>query len=348
MSLGTVTRLIVSAAIVATLSGSARGATESSIPAAAQPAPTFEISAPGNYTLQSNRLCAGNGILVNADDVTIDLGGFTLTGPDTGATYGILMDGRRNIEIRNGTVRNFGAQGIHDRNKSGTALAKRIIDMRVLSNGKCGICLGGEGNLIQDCLVSNNKGSGICATGIIKNNILLENETGGIACSDRALVTGNSVAGGKAAGIFARESCTIRDNIVSGTANTGIYAESGSLVTENIVTGSNLSGGAGYAGIKVVGNCIVRANSTRSNRANNILALFSGSVLEDNLVTAASDTLGNGIGFYLKDNHYSDNCASGNRVDFSGELPTGSGNGGGNISLPRWVPPPAEPAAGGK
>lgn len=308
------------------------------IPSSTQPAPPFEITRPGSYHLAGDRLCAADGILVSADDVTIDLGGFTIAGPDTGATIGILMDGRRNVEIHNGTVRDFGGRGIHEKAKGGPASGKRIIGVRVLSNGGCGICLGGDGLLVRDCLVADNGGSGICAGGIITGNVVLDNATGGIACGDRALVSGNTVSRGDKTGIFARSCCTIRDNVVSETGGTGIYTEYGSLVTGNVVTGANKSGVTGYAGIKVIGDCIVRDNAARSNRIDNFLVLRSGAVVEGNLATAAADTLGRGYNFGMKENHYSDNCTSGNQVDFDGELPVGTGDGGGNVSLPHREP----------
>jgi hypothetical protein len=44
-----------------------------------------------------------DGIVVEADNVTIDLMGFTLTG--SGGEVGISIDARRNVTVRNGTIR---------------------------------------------------------------------------------------------------------------------------------------------------------------------------------------------------------------------------------------------------
>jgi hypothetical protein len=314
------------------------------IPAAGQPAPPFEITSPGSYYLSGDRRASGDGIRVNADDVTIDLMGFTLAGPDSGSSVGITMNGRRNVEIRHGTIRSFGGRGIHDRNEPGTAWGKRILDVRVIANGRCGICLGGDGNLVRDCLVADNKGTGACCGGLLEGNVFLNNATGGIACGDGALVLGNTIAKGGGAGIFARSSCRIRDNLVSDSQNSGIYTEYGSLVEGNVVTNANRSGVIGYAGIKVIGDCIVRGNTARSSRMDNLLVLRSGNVVEGNLVTAAVDTLGDGITFGMKENYYAGNRVSGTRADFTGELPTGLFDGGGNTSLPHREPPVIKPA----
>ena len=321
------------------------------IPIAASPTPasTVRIDSPGNYVLSGDRFCSGDGIRVEADDVTIDLDGFSLVGPDSGSSVGIFMDGRRNVEIRNGTIRDFGGRGIHDKNGTGTAYGKRIIGIRAISNGSCGLCLGGDGNLIVDCLVADNKGSGLCVgRSIVRNNVFLNNETGGIAPGDGSVVEGNVVVRSNAAGVMARSGCIIKGNSVTDNANSGIYGEGGCLIEGNVSCGNNRSNTPGYyAGIRVVTDCIVRGNSVRGNLQNNIFSVRSGNVLEDNLATAPSDTMGNGFFFRIKDNYFSNNRASGNGHDFAGEIPEGAGDGGGNVSLKHWDPPATTPAKTG-
>jgi hypothetical protein len=309
------------------------------------PVPPFEIDSPGSYVLTGDRLCAGDGIRVLADQVTIDLMGFSLVGPDSGATVGITMDGRRNVEIRNGTIRDFGERGIYDRNTDKTAFGKRILDVRVIANGKCGICLGGDGNLIKDCLVADNLGTGLCTgKSIITGNIFMNNTTGGLSAGSGSLVVANSVLQNKATGIFSREACTIRDNVVWESSNTGIYAELGSLVEDNVACSNNQSNTPGvYAGIRAVGDCIVRGNSARANLQNDFMTVLSGNVLEDNLATAPVDTLGNGFCFRIAENYFANNKSSGNTTGFTGKVPTGAGDGGGNLVVP-CPPPEAVPA----
>ncbi|HEV8628805.1 MAG TPA: NosD domain-containing protein [Thermoanaerobaculia bacterium] len=68
------------------------------------------ITKPGLYTLGSD-FAVGAGekaIVVQADDVTIDLGGRTLSGPGGPGTVGIEVDGARNVGIRNGSLVSFG------------------------------------------------------------------------------------------------------------------------------------------------------------------------------------------------------------------------------------------------
>jgi hypothetical protein len=74
----------------------------------------YTITSPGFYYHKKNFMVEGTGITVNADDITIDLMGFCITGPgDSSESYGVsIKPGKANIEIRNGTVRGFGRQGI--------------------------------------------------------------------------------------------------------------------------------------------------------------------------------------------------------------------------------------------
>jgi hypothetical protein len=317
-----------------------------SIPGSRAPAPPFEIDTPGSYCLIGDRLCAQDGIRINADDVTIDFMGFTLTGPDSGSSVGIVMDGRRNVEIRGGTIRDFGARGIHDRNQAGTAQGKRITAMRILSNGSCGICLGGDGNVIRDCFVADNRGTGACVgRSIVERNVFLNNTTGGISCGDYSLVLGNVISKTEKTGIFARTGCTIMDNTVCEAGNTGIYGEHGCLIEHNTACENNQTDTPwAYAGIKTLGDCIIRSNIARGNLQNNIYAVRSGNVVEHNLAAAPSDTLGNGYCFRVGFNYFANNKASNNKTNFAGELPTGAGDGGGNIALEHFVPPPPAPS----
>lgn len=72
-----------------------------------------------------------SGVTINANDVTIDLAGHALIGAPGEETFpGIFIGGRHNLEIRNGTIRDFGGNGIHTGTNTGRNI--RIIGVRVL------------------------------------------------------------------------------------------------------------------------------------------------------------------------------------------------------------------------
>ena len=58
-------------------------------------------------------------ITIECNDVTIDLMGYTLKGPDSGNKSGIYMNCRSNVAIGNGTVREFGHYGIREDDPNG-------------------------------------------------------------------------------------------------------------------------------------------------------------------------------------------------------------------------------------
>ena len=77
----------------------------------------FTISYPGFYFLGGNLTysgTSGGAITIAADNVTLDLMGFSLTGPGaSSSTIGVSMSGRTGVEVRNGTVSGF-ATGVYE------------------------------------------------------------------------------------------------------------------------------------------------------------------------------------------------------------------------------------------
>ncbi len=250
----------------------------------------LSITEPNSYYLVEDIdfTDANHAITIECDNVTIDLMGYTLKGPDSGGYCGVYMNGRTNVEICNGTVRDFNC-GIFEGN--GTyGQDHRIIGIRATSNGQRGIYLEGTSHLVKDCTASDNgysSGSNVygiyASTGsTIIGNIVYNcghSTTGsycqvyGIRASKNCTVTGNTVydngdnaTGTYVNGILAGASCTITDNTVNsngssaGTTVHGISAGIGSTVTGNTVYGNGyLATGYVYgiwadAGSTIAGN----------------------------------------------------------------------------------------------
>ena len=210
------------------------------IPASDTPTAVFVINKPGSYYLSGNRICSGTGIEVNANNVTIDLMGYTLTGLETGTSFGIYMDLLENVEIRNGSVQKFGSHGI--RGASFDSRMQRIINVRLLYNGLNGISLAGSGNLIKDCLAKGNGNRGIYTNfkSIVSGNIVYGNQGDGIFAGDDSRVTGNTAYENQGSGINALSNCLVADNVVKDNQENGIVSSAGCLVTGNVANSNNL------------------------------------------------------------------------------------------------------------
>ena len=119
------------------------------------------LNTPGSYRLTSNLTATGNniGIYVNADDITIDLNGFTLTGGGGPIADGIAIPGFKNVELRNGTIRGFTRSGVFTNINTQYI---RVIGVTAIGNVTMGIDLQGEGNIIDGCTVLLN-GAGMRA-----------------------------------------------------------------------------------------------------------------------------------------------------------------------------------------
>ncbi len=122
----------------------------------------INLTVSGSYRLTSDLAGALNNdaIVVGADDVTIDLNGFTIYGGGGLVNDGISLAGQKNVEIRNGTIRGFTRNGIFSNINTHYV---RVIGVRAIGNTIAGIDLQGSGNLIDGCTVLNNPGYGMRA-----------------------------------------------------------------------------------------------------------------------------------------------------------------------------------------
>jgi hypothetical protein len=250
----------------------------------------YPINSPGFYFIAKDLSCVAgsHGISINVDNVTLDLMGFSLIGPGGTNTslHGIYMYKRVNVEIRNGTIRNFAGDGIYENsNMTRVGPGHRVINIRVKDNTGYGIRLNGVGHLVEKCTTVNNTLTGISVGrgsivtdsisynnqfGIVVNNnstatdnICFNNENSGIMCGSDSTVTGNTCYS-NLSGIIAGEGSTVTGNTCSDNSLTGIHLNIGCTVIGNTCR-SNLNG------ITFLnGNCFVEQNTAYGNSNNNI------------------------------------------------------------------------------
>jgi hypothetical protein len=158
------------------------------------------ISEPGSYRLSGNlNVPAGvSGFWIETNDATLDLNGFAIIGANSAFTDGIFIFGN-NVEVRRGTVREFGRHGIFSRNAGKCfdcidAEGVRIIDVRAISNGLNGIRLESQGGLVEGCSAHTNGNAGINAQGngtLVKNSVARANKTYGFIGSSNTGLRSN-------------------------------------------------------------------------------------------------------------------------------------------------------------
>ncbi len=198
------------------------------------------ISQPGTYRLTSNLVVddpTKGAIVMTVNGVTLDLNGFTITGPGTGTGIGIhgaptngYPSTSTNV-VSNGNVTNFGSHGIQF--DSGN----RIEGVHSFGNG-------GEG-----IHVSNGN--------IILNNTVNNNGSNGIHIGNASTVIGNVVAVNGGKGIiegYPGDSATgslVKDNMITRNSGVGLVLASDSGYASNVLTSNNGGGPQVQGGMQI-------------------------------------------------------------------------------------------------
>ena len=219
--------------------------------------------------------CTDDGLVVGADDITLDLGGHRIFGTDeVGDGAGVLIDGRTGVTVRNGTISDF---------DGGVAVD------------------GGEGNHLEDLVIENNIGSPATTWGegvafwesdnntvcnsIIRNNgpyggvgVYGEGTTGNVigdpACGPGSLPGVNEA--GEGGNLITGNNAEFNADV---NQNDGVRLEpdtANTTVENNVVEGSGLDGIAIFS--RSTDN-VVRGNIVRDNGAHDKLHRFGSGII---------------------------------------------------------------------
>ena len=284
---------------------------EPRIPIHADDLPMTITESGSYYFTESIEYAAGNTpITIEANDVTVDLMGYTLKGPDSGYSYGIKLSECSNVEVRNGTVRDF-YRGI---TTYSTGSDHRIINIRAVSNTVYGIYLATAGCMVKDCTASGNGNIGIY-TGIgctVKSNTAYDNGNSGIYVDDGCTVQNNTAYGNDNYGIHTGSGCTVKSNTAYDNTSLGISTGSGCTVNSNTAydntgfgiytsSGCTVQNNTAYAndnyGIHTGESCTVTGNTSRANTSQGGIWVDDKSTIIGN--TATDNT---GWGLYCSQN----------------------------------------------
>jgi hypothetical protein len=267
------------------------------------------ISAAGSYYLAENVTFSGTGtaacINVTADDVTIDLNGFTITG--SGGGRGISLVGRSNVEVSNGTIRNFDF-GIYNNSASGHST--QVLGVRFFGCGFSSVFLVHGNCRVENCVIANGctaatgsaygirvgANSTVCGNRIYKNGGAASNNFIGISAEGNSVVSRNTVfangvgtAGSELYGIWTASGALISDNSVYDNGDTAvgatiysIAAGAGSTLVDNRSYSNGTSAGNASTsdlfvyGIYTSDGCVLKGNSCYLNGGNSAVRSVYG------------------------------------------------------------------------
>ena len=192
------------------------------------------IDRPGSYALANNikatqRSMKGPApacIFIVADFVTLDLEGYTITGPGTG--FGIYSTvgstGRRATHVRNGAVTNF------ERSIALEGDGHTAEDVRVAFSG-AGLTLDGSGIRVERVHAVSNGGDGILCFGggghsVRHSEVNINNGIGiNLAACPGSSIIGNTVSVNTGDGIVAQCPSVVLQNMAFQNAGTDILAD---------------------------------------------------------------------------------------------------------------------------
>ena len=260
----------------------------SGIVAAAGPASAAHVTC--GQTIMVSTALDGNvgpcatGIVIGADNVTLDMNGFTISGnPGAGEGPGISVFERTGVTVRNGTVTQFDAGVAIERGSGNT-----VHNMQLVGNRSAGSDYGDGVALFRS---NNNRITG--------NQVRNNGPYSGIGLIGSAF---NVIDGNK-----------ITDNNQSANNTAGIRLENGPPSNDNIVT-NNLVTTSGTFGIQVFAGGsrnVIRFNQAITSRLDGIV-IFAGG--RDNIVEQNSTRSNGQDGISVRSAAGSFGAPTGNRI----------------------------------
>ncbi len=235
--------------------------------------------------------CAGNGLIVGADNITIDLNGHRLFGTDgvVDEGGGIIIDRHSGVTVKNGTIERFDA-GVAIDGVFGVASGNTVTGITAQHN-------------FPTTLTAGDYGDGIAIFGPGADNNTVSNST----IRNNGPYSGISVFGGSSADKVTGTVITgntIVDNNSRSSQTGGLRLENwtwDAIVSDNVISGSALEGIALFAdtqNVDVLNNAVSGngfTSSTATHRKGDGIRAFARTsfhLIQDNKVTGNA---GNGI-----------------------------------------------------
>ena len=200
-----------------------------------------------NLTLDHDLTCPGNGLIVGANGIRINLNGHTIMGPGSGV--GITVANRTGVVIVGGTVKNFLA-GVQLVNSTAIVVKENWFT----GNQDAVFLIGTSGSTIKENTAWQNSRVGIMlrpsgtrnsTQNLVAENTLTDN-TNGIILVETP--TGN----------------VLKENMISGSSNAGINVNGG--VSGNLIQENTFIGNAAGIRLNLVAGLLPTGNASSRTR----------------------------------------------------------------------------------
>jgi parallel beta-helix repeat protein len=275
------------------------------VPVAAHATPASTMVTCGQTLTSSTRLantlvgCSGDGLVIGADNITVDLAGHSINGVNAAGSEGIADDGHGGVRIQNGTIANFFLNGVGLRGAPCSAV--RNMTIRKIGAG------GGETDVSAGVLVKDSPNTLVTASTVTNNVSAFQSDGVDVLSSAGTTVSGNRIANNAWDGMVVLDSPGTRviGNALDGNQNQGIEVNLGSdgtLLADNRAR-NNVANGlvvGAISGARIEGNTLT---------GNGESGLFMFDLLNSRV--SANRAGGNGVGIDLGGGQ---NGSSGNRI----------------------------------
>jgi parallel beta-helix repeat protein len=170
--------------------------------------------------------CTGDGLIVGADGITINLNGHTIAG--SGSGVGVTLRARHNVVVQGGTITDF-VTGIFVSGSSGVVVKEN----RFTRNREAVFLIASSGN-------------------VVKENIAWQNQLRGIMIRPNA------------SGVISTQNLVIENTLTANPSGILLFAQPGNILKENMIAESTVAGidltGGGASGNQIKEN-ILTANA---------------------------------------------------------------------------------------
>ncbi|HKC27342.1 MAG TPA: right-handed parallel beta-helix repeat-containing protein [Jatrophihabitans sp.] len=198
------------------------------VPTAAHASPASTHVKCGQTLTSSIRLanslsgCPGDGLVIGADNITVDLAGHSIRGVNAAGSEGIADDGHPGVRIRNGTIATFFLNGVGLRG----APRSEVSDMRIREIGAGGV----ENEVSAGVLVKNSANTLVFASTVTNHVSAFQSDGVDVLSSAGTMVIGNRIANNAWDGmvVIGSPGTRVIGNALSGNKNQGIEVNLGS------------------------------------------------------------------------------------------------------------------------